>query len=196
MKAHDISLQDEYLLTFKLVSNLYSYFVEGGQRLVAMAARQRGASVLASPLDFKIDVDLKAARAGLSPIDYSEWLRLGPDPEGFEHLPERMKIALGRTWHLGGLHKDGAYSSLFHNAEKSNARAARIEAAEQVEVNEYATQNDPVLNIDFFGDTLSQSDETPEKPAETKPTEEDEADWFLAVGQDFQSVPSTDDAAL
>jgi hypothetical protein len=181
VKDSEVSQKEEQKLLYRMCTNLAVYFNE------------RDLHAGSEVHYFMMDLSIKAKRrlALESPLDYAEYL--GLLEQGTPELcPERTQIALGDAWvNLG---PSGVYGVLHRTAEKKEAKAARIAAAEAPEALEHDTQNNPASSaIDFFGEQLSK--ETPvEIPAvAAEPTEEDQADWMLAVGQDFQSVSSTDD---
>lgn len=80
-------------------------------------AEYRQGEVQAEPIDFIIDVELKAKRALLQDPDpeYAlvEWSRVLDNPEQYPFLPVVIREALGQAFNINRLGVDGDYRMLY-----------------------------------------------------------------------------------
>ena len=111
----------DWLEEYQCVMALYQVFNEGRESLRTKRAENRCDEVRAIPLDFLIDVELKAKRALPGPIYYM-FLRLAAI-SNLEVLPEFAKLLLGRTFVEYGLGVDGSYRTLYFKAKNEQIRS-------------------------------------------------------------------------
>ncbi len=83
-------------------------------------AEMRQGEVRSEPIDFCIDVELKAKRAIMAQFDpynptriFNEWFKVLDNPENYLTLPMDIREVIGREFELCGLGVDGAYKLLY-----------------------------------------------------------------------------------
>lgn len=88
-------------------------------------AEMRQGEVQAEPIDFVIDVELKARRALQQDIDpvyaVAEWLRILDAPEQYATLPVAIREEIGNEFLSCGLGVDGAYRMLYWRVKNRQA---------------------------------------------------------------------------
>lgn len=96
------------------VMALYTAIKDTPGILRVQRAEMRQGEVKALPIDFIIDVELKAKRAIVyGPFAQSEWAEVMAEPNKYEGVSEFTRRALGRTFNEYGLGVDGAYRMLY-----------------------------------------------------------------------------------
>ncbi len=107
--------------SFNTTVALYQVFVEGRSTLRTKRAEYRCDEVEGLPIDFVIDVELKAKRALPEPV-YQMFLRLAA-AASLDVLPDAAKIILGKTWAEYGLGVEGSYKSLYFKTKNEQIRS-------------------------------------------------------------------------
>lgn len=105
-----------WLEEYACVQALYQVLNEGRDSLRVKRAEYHGDETLAAPLDFLLDVEIKA-KCTLSEVYYFMFLR---NPE---LIPEHLKKELGRVYVEYGLGPEGAYRTLFFRARNDQIRS-------------------------------------------------------------------------
>lgn len=99
------------------VMALYAAIKDTPGILRVRRAEMRQGEVPAEPLDFVIDVELKAMRAIVQDVDpryaISEWVRVLTAPEEYLSLPVVIREELGREFQQSRLGVDGDYRMLY-----------------------------------------------------------------------------------
>ena len=107
--------------TFNDVSALYQVHNEGRGTLRAkQVSLNADDEVEALPIDFLIDVELKAARVLPAPL-LDMFMRLA-EVSQMVLLPDAAKLLLGRVWAEYGLGVEGAYRKLYYNTKNEQIR--------------------------------------------------------------------------
>jgi len=106
----------DWLEEYQTVVALYQVFVENRETLRTKQAEYRCDEVQALPIDFMIDVELKARRVLPLPL-YTMFLR---HPE---LLPETARVLLGQVWKEYGLGVEGSYRVLYFKAKNAQVRS-------------------------------------------------------------------------
>lgn len=121
MLTIDEQQRQGWLEEFNLVTALYLVLNEGRESLRTKRAEYRNDEVQAIPLDFLLDVELKARRA-LSETMYQMFLRLA-STDSLEVLPEDAKLMLGMTWQEWGMGVEGSYKTLYFRTKNEQIRS-------------------------------------------------------------------------
>lgn len=110
----------EWLSMFSDVTALYQVFNESRDTHRTKRAEYRCDEVPALPIDFLMDVELKAKR--VLPADiYDMFLRLTSLGQ-LSLLPQPAQILLGRVWKEYGLGVEGSYSKLYFKTKNDQVR--------------------------------------------------------------------------
>lgn len=105
---------------FNDVVALYQVFNESRDTHRTKRAEYRCDEVAALPIDFLIDVELKAKR--VLPITmYNMFLRL-TTLSNLELLPDTAKLLLGQVWKEYGLGVEGSYRTLYFKMKNEQVR--------------------------------------------------------------------------
>lgn len=120
MLTYNEARKQSWVEEFNDVAALYQVFVEGRESLRTKRAEYRCDEVQALPIDFLIDVELKAKRALPEPI-YQMFLRLAATAS-LNVLPEAAKMILGKTWFEYGLGVEGSYKALYFTTKNEQIR--------------------------------------------------------------------------
>jgi hypothetical protein len=115
MTIREVELKRRMIKEFNAVTALYTMLKSNPTALRAKQVLYRSGEIDPLPIDFAIDVEIKAKRLLGAPI-YLVFLRAVFN-ENLEIMPEYVREALGREWLSYGLGPDGAYRKLF---EKEN----------------------------------------------------------------------------
>jgi len=109
--------------SFESVTALYRTLLDGRASL-KVRRTELGANeeVSADPLDFLMDVEIKAKRT-LQPTIYAMFLRLSADND-YALLPTEHKKALGTVWDESNLGVCGDYKSLYFRVKNAQMREA------------------------------------------------------------------------
>lgn len=121
MLTIDEAKKQSWMEQFNDVVALYQVFVEGRESLRTKRAEYRCDEVQALPVDFVIDVELKAKRALPGPV-YQMFLRLAA-AASLDVLPDAAKIILGKTWFEYGLGVEGSYKALYFFTKNEQMRS-------------------------------------------------------------------------
>jgi hypothetical protein len=121
MLTIDEQQRQDWLEEYNLVVALYLVLNEGRESLRTKRAEYRNDEVQALPIDFLIDVELKAKRA-LPEVMYHMFLRLA-STDSLEVLPEAAKLTLGMTWKEWGMGVEGSYKSLYFRTKNEQIRS-------------------------------------------------------------------------
>jgi hypothetical protein len=124
MTAYETKQKQGWMENFNSVVALY-YIVKPralamGRGLVRQVVMRDGEAE-ALPIDFIIDVELKAKRAIGQPF-FDLWQRAVYN-ENTEILPEYMRETLGRIWKEYGLTPEGTYAKLYFNVKNRQDRS-------------------------------------------------------------------------
>ena len=111
MTNSEATQRERELAAFGHVVELYSVLKANSAALRVKQAVYRADEVEANPIDFLIDVELKAERLLGSPY-YEMFLRTVYN-ENTEILPEYLRESMGRTFQEYGLGPNGAYAKLY-----------------------------------------------------------------------------------
>lgn len=113
-QANELSYEDNVYMD---VMALYAAIKDTPGAIKVRRAEMRQGEVPAEPLDFIIDVELKAKRAILADIDpayaTAEWMTVMYHPELYPHLPVVIREELGREFEAKRLGVDGDYRLLY-----------------------------------------------------------------------------------
>ena len=107
--------------SFNSVVALYSILKANSKSLRVKQVLYRADEAEALPVDFLIDVELKARRA-VGQRFYDMFQRAVYN-ENTEVLPERVRETLGRTFLEYGLGPDGAYARLYYKVKNDQVRS-------------------------------------------------------------------------
>ena len=106
--------------TFGEVMALYSAIKDTPGILRVQRAEMRQGEVKSLPIDFIIDVELKAKRVILNQYDpynpthiLNEWYKLLDKPDQYPQMPLALREEFGREFDLNGLGVDGDYRMLY-----------------------------------------------------------------------------------
>jgi hypothetical protein len=121
MTRHEIEVKERYLESFNSTVALYYVLKSNSMSLRAKQTVYRAGEIEQQPLDFLIDVELKAKRLLGQPY-YDLFLRTVYN-ENTEVLPEYMRVALGKVFAEYNLGPDGAYSTLYFVIKNSQVRS-------------------------------------------------------------------------
>lgn len=110
-----------WLEEFSSVMALYQVFNESRDTHRPKRTEFICDEVPALPIDFMIDVELKAKRV-LPPFMLSMFLRL-TENSTLELLPEAAKVMLGKVWMEYGLGVEGGYKSLYFKVKNEQMRS-------------------------------------------------------------------------
>ena len=121
MISIDAKKKRGWLEEFATVSALYQVFSEGRNSLRTKRAEYRCDEVAALPIDFLMDVDLKARRVLPEPL-YQMFLRLAA-MGNLDVLPEAAKLLLGKVWFEYGLGVEGSYKTLYFRTKNEQIRS-------------------------------------------------------------------------
>ena len=106
---------------FSDVAELYQIHNEGRGTLRAkQVSLNADDEVEALPIDFLIDVELKAARVLPQPL-YDMFIRLA-EVSQMVLLPDAAKLLLGRVWTEYNLGVSGSYAKLYFNTKNEQIR--------------------------------------------------------------------------
>ncbi len=105
---------------FNDVVALYQVFNESRDTHRTKRAEYRCDEVPALPIDFMIDVELKAKRVLPTPM-YEMFLRL-TTLSNLELLPTAAKLLLGQVWKEYGLGVEGSYRTLYFKTKNEQVR--------------------------------------------------------------------------
>jgi len=110
-KNESVSHWDE---VYGQVMALY-YAFRDSQGFQVRRAEMKQGEVKAEPLDFVMDVELKAARALTRNISARvEWNKVLSEPENYRFLPVLIREQLGEVFEKNKLGPTGAYKVLFY----------------------------------------------------------------------------------
>lgn len=118
---------------YETVTSLYAHYRHSDTNLrLRHATRIRCGEVEDDPLDFVLDVEIKARRALGFSRAYALWDRLGKDEESAKLVPSKAQDELSMAWK----NLIPAYSKLFKNAQhnydvqqiKEQRRQAKVRA--------------------------------------------------------------------
>lgn len=122
---------------FTEVLALYSV-LKGSPIVKVKRAQMKGGEVVAEPLDFIMDVELKGDRIVAQRFLASEdfyWHLLKADPEGLAEgryeFPVYLRETLGQTFLEHRLGIDGDYRTLYYRAKNNSDREARKHAGDR-----------------------------------------------------------------
>lgn len=118
-----IAQKQSWLEVFDSVMALYATFKDNPNVLRVRQAEYRQDEVAPEPLDFVIDVEIKAKRELNSSSAYRAFLSMA-NSEQYRELPVTMKVVLGRVWNDYSLGVDGAYRRLYYITKQDNMRGA------------------------------------------------------------------------
>ena len=124
---------------FATVTALYQTLNEGREHLRTKRAEYRNDEVQALPIDFLLDVEIKAKRALPSPL-YAMFMRLASSCN-IEVPPEAAKLLLGLTWKEYGLGVDGSYRRLYYTVKNDQIRSFLKGKNEDTQNNVWSAQN-------------------------------------------------------
>ena len=113
--------KERNLEAFASTVALYSVLKTNSMSLRVKQVVYRADEAEALPVDFLIDVELKARRA-VGQRFYDMFQRAVYN-ENTEVLPEHMREALGRTFLEYGLGPDGAYARLYYKVKNDQVRS-------------------------------------------------------------------------
>jgi hypothetical protein len=113
--------------TYSNVMALYAALQDAGHFRVRRAELRQG-EVKPEPLDFVVDVELKAVRTfKANPGDLVLWFLVLSAPESYEQLPQHLRQGLGRQFELNNLGVDGHYRLLYYRIKNRKERTVELE---------------------------------------------------------------------
>jgi hypothetical protein len=121
MTNSEVKLKQSWMEAFNNVTALYSILKANTQALRPKQVLYRADEAETLPIDFVIDVEVKAKRL-LGESIYLVFLRAVFN-ENLEILPEYTREALGRQWLSYGLGPEGAYRKLFFAVKNEQIRS-------------------------------------------------------------------------
>jgi hypothetical protein len=121
MIAFEEKQKQGWLEAFISVATLYQVLNDRRGSLRAEKAKYHCDEVQALPLDFVLDVEIKAKRT-IGHTYYAMFTRLVLLQQ-LELLPESVRLALGQVWLEYGLVPDGAYRKLYFNVKNAQVRS-------------------------------------------------------------------------
>lgn len=116
-----ITQKQRWLEVFDAAMALYCTFKDNPNVLRVKMAEYRQEEVAAEPLDFCIDIDIKAKRALNDSYLYSMFMNMA-NSEQYHKLPEPMKVILGRAWLDNSLSVEGHYARLYYKTKNEQIR--------------------------------------------------------------------------
>ncbi len=120
MTEHEKQLKQSWMEAFNNVVALYAV-LKANTSLRVKQAIIRADELEAQPIDFVIDVELKAKRLLGEPI-YNLFLRAVFN-ENLDLLPESTREALGKDWISYGLGPEGTYARLYFHVKNEQIRS-------------------------------------------------------------------------
>jgi hypothetical protein len=121
MTINEAAQKERNMDNFNAVVALYSILKFNATALRVKQVVYRADEVDAQPIDFVVDVEIKAKRLLGEPI-YMVFLRAVFN-EDLDILPENTREALGCYWHSYGLSVDGAYRRLYYSVKNEQVRS-------------------------------------------------------------------------
>ena len=121
MTTREVELKHSWMEAFDCVCALYYVLRSNSSALRTKQVMYRADEVTAEPLDFVIDVELKAKRL-LGESLYNMFLR-AVFSEQLGTLPEYTREALGRTFIDYGLTPEGSYRRLYYTTKNDQIRS-------------------------------------------------------------------------
>ncbi len=121
MTIYELTQKRNWMETFNCVTALYYILKANSTALRVKQATYHAGEIQAQPVDFIIDVELKAKRLLGEPI-YNVFLRAVYN-ENLELLPEYTREALGRTLSEYGLGPEGTYAKLYFSVKNEQVRS-------------------------------------------------------------------------
>jgi hypothetical protein len=110
----EVSQEDRWRTVYEEVMALYAAIKDTPGAIRVRRAEMRQGEVKAEPIDFIIDVELKAEAAlHENPIGLAGWAYLLDNPEEYSLLHIGVKEVLGRTFEGARLGVDGDYRKLY-----------------------------------------------------------------------------------
>jgi hypothetical protein len=111
---------------FQSVMALYMVLRENPQSLHVKPVEYKCGEVRDLPLDFILDVELKA-KSKLDINYYNMFIRVATTGGDYSVFPEYMKLVLGETWWDNGLGVDGHYARLYFKVKNDQERRGEKE---------------------------------------------------------------------
>lgn len=139
MTIREAELKRSWMEAFNNVVSLYSILKANSTALRVKQAVYRADEVESQPIDFVIDVEIKAKRLLGEPI-YNVFLRAVFNEE-LEILPEYTREALGRNWISYGLGPEGAYRKLYFTVKNAQTRSFMKEQNGRPDANDGAADS-------------------------------------------------------
>lgn len=121
MTTREVELKQSWMEAFNNVTALYSILKTNSTSLRVKQAVYRADEVEPQPIDFVLDVEIKAKRLVGEAI-YNVFLRAVFNEE-LEILPEYTREALGREWIGYNLGPEGAYRKLYFVVKNAQTRS-------------------------------------------------------------------------
>ena len=150
MTSYETKQKQGWMENFNTVVALYYIVKSNSASLRVRQVVMRDGEAEALPMDFIIDVELKAKRALGQPF-FDLWQRAVYN-ENTEILPEYMRETLGRIWKEYGLTPEGTYAKLYFDVKNKQDRSMmKAKRGED-------TQNDTGSGADPYTDITLDSD--------------------------------------
>ena len=121
MTTHELQQRERNIENFNSVVALYSVLKSNSASLRVKQVAYRADEAECLPVDYILDVEIKAKRLLGEPI-YNVFLRAVLNEE-LEILPEYTREALGREWIGYNLGPEGAYRKLYFVVKNAQTRS-------------------------------------------------------------------------
>jgi len=100
---------------------LYCLLREPSITRIRRAELKQG-EVKAEPVDFMLDIEIKATKALNDPFSEDMWENVLDDPESYPDLPEPIQMLLGKAFIDGHLDSESDYRMLYFKIRNEQVR--------------------------------------------------------------------------
>jgi hypothetical protein len=121
MTKHDIEVKERNLEMFNNVVALYYILKSNNRALKLKHETYRAGEVIAQPLDFLLDIEIKSKRLLGEPLYYMLLRTIAN--ESTDVLSETMRESLGNTFREYSLGPDGHYAKLYFAVKNAQVRS-------------------------------------------------------------------------
>lgn len=115
---------------YREVMALYAAIKDTPGVIRVRRAEMRQGEVQAEPIDFIIDVELKAKRAlQRVPVGIKAWFFVLDNPDRYAGLPVGVREELGKEFNASRLGVDGAYRMLYFRVKNNHQKVSQEETS-------------------------------------------------------------------